>query len=81
MVRKDKLRGWLVIMRHVAVCNPALPFPMPDMVIEGLVANDWIERLHMGGGRVAMRLTDKGRAESDLCALDYGIDPLGRPTT
>lgn len=76
-VRKDRLRSWLVIMRHVAVNDPALPFPIPDVVIEGMVENRWIEVVVCDENRVAMRISDEGRAESDLAAADYGIDPLG----
>ena len=67
---RDKLTGWLCIMR----CQDPGVFFMPDHVTDALVELGWMERDE--DDENAYQITDDGVTATDLAAYEWGIDPM-----
>ena len=73
MIKRDRLVGWLVILRLNLRDNP--PFCMPRCVREELECRGWLE-LVPHGSDFRVRVTDAGAMEADLCSPEWGVDPI-----
>lgn len=74
MLTDDQVRGWMIFTRFQDSIEEG-GVQLPDIVVERAIELGWLERekdAWDGTGQVS--LTERGTAETDLHAEDWGVE-------
>lgn len=77
MIERDRLIGWLCMVRYST--SSGCPVMVPDLIQHALKAQGWldVETEENSEGTHDIELSAAGLAVSDLNYAEWGIDPIG----